>query len=291
MTSPYRSPALAVAALAALALGAGLLAPPPAAAQEPLRVGADYRLGPDDRVKVTVAEAPQLGVEGTVSAAGTLTVPVVGAVPATGLTAAELAAELERRLEADYLARATVTVEVLDVKARTVSVLGAVVRPGSYGFAGDWTVLEAIAAAGGLATDRGNTLRIVRHAENGLSDQITLPLAELVQGADPRLDLPLAPNDVIHVERATKVTILLVGELATKGAIELDSTSPVTLLTVIARAGGLTERASPRVTIKRRGADGKVVDIEAHYKRILSGRDPDVELQDGDIIVVQESFF
>lgn len=291
MTPPYRSPALAlVAACAALAAGAGLHAPP-AAAQEGLRVGSDYRLGPDDRVKVTVAEAPQLGVEGTVSPAGTLTVPVVGAVPATGLTAAELAAELERRLEADYLARATVTVEVLDVQARTVSVLGAVVRPGAYGFAGDWTVLEAIGAAGGLAPDRGNTVRIVRHAENGLSDQITLPLADLVGRADPRLDLPLAPNDVVHVERATKVTILLVGEIATKGAIELDSTSPVTLLTVIARAGGLTERASPRVTIKRRGADGKVVDIEAHYKRILSGRDPDVELQDGDIIVVQESFF
>jgi protein involved in polysaccharide export with SLBB domain len=281
---PYRSLALTVA----LCLGAAL----PAAAQAPARVEADYRLGASDRVAVTVAEAPQLGVpEGTIAADGTLTLPVVGAVPAAGRTAEELAAEIEQRLEADYLARATVAVEVLDVQARTVSVLGAVAKPGSYGFAGDWTVLEAIGAAGGLASEHGNTVRIVRHAENGLSDQITLPLADLVERADARLDVPLAPNDVIHVERLRKVTILLVGEVATRGAIELDGRTPVTLLGLIARAGGLTERASPRLTIKRRGADGLLTDIEAHYKRILSGRDPDVELVDGDMIVVAESFF
>jgi protein involved in polysaccharide export with SLBB domain len=281
---PYLSLALTVA----LCLGAS----PPAAAQAPVRVEADYRLGAADRVEVTVAEAPQLGLaEGTIAADGTLTLPVVGAVPAAGRTAEELAAEIEQRLEADYLARATVAVEVLDVQARTVSVLGAVAKPGSYGFAGDWTVLEAIGAAGGLAAEHGNSVRIVRHAENGLSDQITLPLADLVERADPRLDLPLAPNDVIHVERLQKVTILLVGEVATRGAIELDGRTPVTLLGVIARAGGLTERASPRLIVKRRGADGLLVDIEAHYKRILSGRDPDVDLVDGDMIVVQESFF
>lgn len=288
MTSlrPYASLTL----LAALVCAVPAVAPP-AAAQSPPQVASSYRLGAADRVRVTVAEAPQLGFTGALSPAGTITVPVVGEVPAAGLTAAELAAELERRLEADYLARATVTVEVLEVQARSVSVLGAVKSPGTYGFAGDWTLLEAIGAAGGLAADRGNTVRVVRRADNGLSDQIELPLADLVDRADARLNLPVLPNDVIHVERATKVTIYLLGEVASAGAMELPSTERTTLLTAIARAGGLTDRASPRITIKRHGPDGRITDFQVHYKRILSGRDPDVELAHGDIVLVEESFF
>jgi polysaccharide export outer membrane protein len=287
-TRPFAPLSLLAASLAACA---ALAAAPPAAAQAPPQVASSYRLGAADRVAVTVAEAPQLGFEGTLTAAGTIVVPVVGEVPAAGLTAAELAAELERRLEADYLARATVEVAVLEVQARTVSVLGAVKNPGSYGFAGDWTLLEAIGAAGGLAADRGNSVRVVRRADNGLSDQITLPLAGLIDRADARLNLPVAPNDVIHVERATKVTIYLLGEVGSVGAMEIPSTERMTLLTAIARAGGLTDRASPRITIKRRGADGRITDLHVHYKRILSGRDPDVELEDGDIVLVEESFF
>lgn len=276
---------------ASLAVCAALAAAPPAAAQAPPRVADSYRLGAADRVAVTVAEAPELGFEGTLTAIGTIVAPAVGAVPAAGLTADELATELERLLEIDTLERATVEVEVLEVLARTVSVLGAVQNPGSYGFAGDWTLLEAIGAAGGLATDRGNSVHVVRRADNGLSDQITLPLAELVDRADARLNLPVAPNDVIRVERATKVTIYLLGEVAAAGAMELPSTERMTLLTAIARAGGLTDRASPRITIKRRGADGRITDLRVHYKRILSGRDADVELENGDIVLVEESFF
>ena len=291
MTSPDLRPRRISILAALVAAASALAAALPAHAQTQPRVDASYRLGAADRVKVAVAEAAQLGFEGALSATGTLTVPVVGEVPAAGLTAAELAAELERRLEADYLARATVDVEVLAVNARTVSVLGAVARPGAYGFAGDWTLLEAIGAAGGFATDRGNTVRIVRHAENGLSDQVTLPLAELIERTDPRLDLPVYPNDVIHVAHATSVTVYLLGEIATVGAMKIPSTERVTLLTAIARAGGLTERASPRILIRRLGEDGRMTETRAHYKRILDGRDPDVELRDGDLIQVVESFF
>lgn len=276
---------------AGLAVCAALAAAPLAAAQAPPRVADSYRLGPADRVAVRVAEAPELGFEGSLSAIGTIVAPAVGEVPAAGLTADELATELERLLEIGTLERATVEVEVLEVLARTVSVLGAVKNPGSYGFAGDWTLLEAIGAAGGLAADRGNSVHVVRRADNGLSDQITLPLAELVDRADARLNVPVAPNDVIRVERATKVTIYLLGEVAKVGAMEIPSTERMTLLTAIARAGGLTDRASPRITIKRRGADGRITDLQVHYKRILSGRDADVELADGDIVLVEESFF
>ncbi|HEX2165223.1 MAG TPA: polysaccharide biosynthesis/export family protein, partial [Thermoanaerobaculia bacterium] len=178
MTSPRALRRLLALGAAACALSAA--AQPAAPADTP----AAYRLGPADRVQVKVAET-ELDLDARLSSGGTLAVPLLGDVPAAGLTAAELAAEIERRLEADYLARATVTVEVLEIQSKTVSVLGAVAKPGSYGVPGGWTLLQAIGAAGGLATDRGNTVRVVRHADNGLTDQITLSLDELVEQAAP----------------------------------------------------------------------------------------------------------
>ncbi len=268
-----------------------VLAAWPAAAQKTPQVGPGYRMGAEDLVKVDVVEAPSLATQARVSDAGTLEVPVLGAVQAAGLTPAELEAALEQRLEADYLEKATVRVQVLELRSQTVTVIGAVANPGSYGYPGGWTLLEAISAAGGLTAERGDEVRILRRASNGLSDQVSIPLDELISRTTPKVDLPVFADDVINVEKTHPVTIYLLGEAAKTGAIPFKSTDRVSLLTVIASVGGLSDRASPHLQIKRRGADGKLTEIEANYKRILEGRDPDVELRDGDIVVVKESFF
>jgi len=276
--------AVALVALAALAFAAA------AAAQAPI-ASADYRLGPRDRVKIEVFEVPELNAERRVADDGTVSLPVVGAVAAAGLTVSELAAALQRRLEADYVTRASVRVELTEVLSKTVTLLGAVNRPGTHGHPGDWTLLEAITAAGGLATDHGANVLVQRRAGNGLADQVSIPLADLIERADPRVNLPLFPDDLVNVERSRQVTVYLLGEVAAAGELKFASRDRVTLLTVIARAGGLTGRASPRISIKRHGEDGRMVEVEAHYNRILNGRDPDVELHDGDLVVVKESFF
>jgi polysaccharide export outer membrane protein len=269
---------------------AAVLACAPALAQGPV-ASADYRLGPKDRLKVEVFEVPELNAEARVADDGTVTLPVLGAVPAAGLTADELAASIEQRLEADYVNRATVSVELTEVLSKTVTVLGAVARPGTLGHPGRWTLLDAITAAGGLSAEHGDVIRVQRRAANGLTDQVTLPLEDLVQRLDPSLNLPVFPDDVINVERTRTVTIYLLGEVSATGAMQFKSTEPVTLLTVIARAGGLTDRASPKLRIKRRGDDGLMHEIEANYRHILDGEDPDLDLQDGDILLVKESFF
>lgn len=288
-----RRAAALLAATAAAVLGA-LAAPAPAAAQQrPLApvVSPDYRLGAQDRLRVEVFEVPELNTDARVAEDGSVTLPVIGAVPARGLTADELADAIESRLEATYVNRATVRVELTEVLSKTVTVLGAVARPGTLGHPGQWTLLEAITAAGGLAAEHGERVHVQRRAANGLTDQVSIPVDTLVGRMDPKVNLPVLPDDVINVERIRTVTIYLLGEVATAGALQFESSDPVTLLTVIARAGGLGERASPRLRIKRRGEDGLMQEIEAHYGRILDGKDPDLELRDGDLLVVKESFF
>ncbi len=97
------------------------------------------------------------------------------------------------------------------------------------------------------------------------------------------------PNDVINVQGAPEITVYVLGEVATKGAVTLKGSDAATLLTAVARAGGLTDRASKKVLIKRdRGAikGGDRSQLPAHPFRL----DPDIDLLDGDLIVAKESF-
>jgi protein involved in polysaccharide export with SLBB domain len=81
-----------------------------------------------------------------------------------------------------------------------------------------------------------------------------------------------------------------VGEVARNGALTFKSTDRITLLAAISQAGGLTERAASKILIKRnQGAAAQEIAVD--YKRIIGGKDPDVELREGDVIVVKESFF
>lgn len=263
---------------------------PPADAGVARSAAGDYRIGPKDLLKIQVYEVPELNVEQRVSDSGTISLPFIGEVRVAGYTQAQLVTELERQLEAEYVERATVTVALLELRSRPITILGAVSRPGDLGFSGQWSLLEAIAAAGGLVEGHGDAINVLRRSDNGLSDQVTVSARDLLERADPKVNIPLYSGDLINVERAVPATIYLLGEVAAPGALEFRGSEGISFLAAIARAGGLTDRASPRVRIKRRTATGSE-ELEVNYKRVLAGDDADPMLRDGDILVVKESFF
>lgn len=278
-------------------VGFGLGIPAPIRAQTTLPPGGDadsvphHRIGPRDLVRIEVFELPELDIERRVSAQGDLRLPVIGDFPVAGRTEAELAAELERVLETEYVERATVNVEVLEILSRSFTLLGAARQPGEYGLAGERTLLEVITAAGGLADNHGSSIHVLRRAGNGLSDQLTIDIEELLEQAKPTVNIPIQPNDIINVEKRETLLVYLLGEVASPGEQRFDTTERATLLYAIARAGGLGERASSKITIQRRDGSGEVEQIQANYKRIVAGKAPDVELQDGDVLIIKESFF
>lgn len=132
--------------LAALAACAG-----PGAGLPPLpeTTQTAYRLGPEDQVRVTVFNDPRLTGEFRISDAGTLALPLVGAVQAAGRTTAELERAIEREMRQKNLFRdPSVAVEV--VRYRPIFVLGMVERGGEYPYKPGMTVLSAVAVAGGF---------------------------------------------------------------------------------------------------------------------------------------------
>jgi polysaccharide export outer membrane protein len=264
------------------------LAPPAAWAQ-----GGDstYRVGPRDLLSFRVDEDEKLNGDRRVSEAGTVNLPLLGDVPVLGKTTGEITQIVKKLLEDKYMQRASVDVQVTEFRSRPISVIGAVKTPGNLNFSGHWTVLEAITAAGGLADGHGNVVYILRRAENGLSDQVTIDLDDLLVRGDQRLNIPIFANDLINVPVTVDVTVYCLGQVAKPGALVFKSSERITLLTAIAHAGGLTDRASHKILIKRAARIDGPQEITADFNRILAGKESDVDLRQGDVIVVKESFF
>lgn len=277
--------------LAMAVLGA-CLAAPVCAQDEGTAATAGYRVGPKDLLEIKVFEVPELNIERRIDADGTIELPLLGKVKMEGLTSTEAAARLKAHLEATYVQRASVTVLVREYRSKPITVLGAVRQPGPLAYTGNWTLLDALAAAGGVVDGTvGDRIYVLRRAQSGLNDQISISVEDLVLRADPDANIPIYPNDLINVPSRASVTIYCLGEFRSPGALSFTSTDRITVMTAIARAGGLSDRAAGTLTIKRRDRSGKDLEIKVNAKRVLAGKEPDVELQSGDVLVVKESFF
>ena len=281
--------AIFLLALASLASLAGIC--PLFAQVVPLGAGAGstYRLGPKDLISIKVLEVPELNVESRVSEKGTVNLPLIGEVPAEGLTESGFAEHLKTLLEKRYVNRATVSIEVREFRSRPITVIGAVKSPGNLAFSGRWTLIEALAAAGGLADAHGDFAYVLRRAENGLSDQVAIRVDELFVQGNPKANIPIFANDLINVPATIEVTVFCLGEVLSPGALKFKSTERITVLSVIARAGGLSDRASKKMSIKRRKGESLLEEQDVDYRKILSGKEPDVALEDGDVLVIKES--
>jgi polysaccharide export outer membrane protein len=254
-------------------------------------VPAEYPIGAKDLLEIRVLEIPELNVERRVTDGGTIALPLIGDFAVAGRTPAQARTDLETLLKAKYVNRANVSVIVREYASKPVTIVGAVVRAGPLNISGRWSLLQAISAAGGLTEAAGKKIYVLRKAENGLSDMLEVNTEELFRAANTIWNIPILPGDVVNVAPRRTIRVFCIGELKSPGAVEFTSDDRITLLSMFAKAGGPTDRASNKVRIRRRGPDGKDVEIVVDYKRVLSGKDPDPILEANDVIVVKESFF
>jgi polysaccharide export outer membrane protein len=251
----------------------------------------DYQLGPRDQVDVHVLEVPELNVERRVTDAGVIDLPLIGQFPVSGLTAQQAKERLQTLLQSKGVNAATVSITIKDYANKTVSVIGAVQRPGPLPISGHSDLLQAISAAGGLAPNAGRKIYVVRRAASGLSDTLEIKSDDLLRDA-AQWNISIFPSDIINVAPRVVVRIFCVGEVKNPGAIEMDADDRITLLTVIAKAGGLTDRASNGMRIKRKNEHtGKDEEIVVNYRLIVGGKQSDPVLRADDVVIVGSSFF
>lgn len=112
----------------------------------------EYRLGPGDRVAVTLRGVLQRSDETLVSAEGSLLVEPAGGVLVDGLSVEEAQAAVARALQRDYR-DVEVRIDLLEVRRFEVHVLGHVKAPGTYVVHAATRVSGAIEKAGGVLGD------------------------------------------------------------------------------------------------------------------------------------------
>jgi polysaccharide export outer membrane protein len=125
----------------------------------------EYRLDVGDKVKVSVYNEPTLTGEFWVNPDGTLSLPLIGTVPATGKSVGQIAADARTRFADGYLRDPKVSIEV--IVFRPFYILGEVAAPGQYPYANGLTAMNAIATAKGFTprADR-DVVRIRKQGES-----------------------------------------------------------------------------------------------------------------------------
>ncbi|MEL6827621.1 MAG: polysaccharide biosynthesis/export family protein [Pseudomonadota bacterium] len=142
----------------------------------------EYRLGPQDQIRVTVFGQPELSGEFVVGSNGKVSLPLIGDVDATGLTVSEFQRRAETLLLDGYLNDPKVSAEVMN--HRPYYILGEVNTPGQYQYANGLTVMNAIATAGGF-TYRGNTREVMIKSNDSLEERrVRLSPSLVIQPGD-----------------------------------------------------------------------------------------------------------
>jgi protein involved in polysaccharide export with SLBB domain len=125
-----------------------------------------YQLGPNDRLRIAVFGQPTLTGEYTLDGNGVLAFPLIGNIPASGMTTQQLQKTIAGKLEPDYLVNPSVSAEV--VTRRPFFIIGEVQKPGNYPYMPDMTALNAVAMAGGFTyRARKNDFYIKRLDKSG----------------------------------------------------------------------------------------------------------------------------
>lgn len=107
-----------------------------------------YKLGANDRVRIIVFGQPTLTSEYVLDGEGVLSFPLIGNIPANGMTTSQLQQAIAAKLSPDYLVNPNVTAEVMT--RRPFYVIGEVHKPGNYSYVTGMTALHAVAMAGGF---------------------------------------------------------------------------------------------------------------------------------------------
>ena len=244
-------------------------------------ISANYVIGPQDQISVTVVDESDLTGKFRVDGDGMFTYPYLGRVPAAGLTLTELQVRLTTQLQNGYVRNPQVRVEMDVYKSQSVFVMGKVRTPGKIQMTGtQMTLLEALALAGSPTADASNEIIIVHPLRPNATGVPPAP-GEKPEGEEVRvnrkdvelgragMEVVLRDGDVINVPEAQRFYIT--GQVRNPGTFVLDP--GMTVEQALALAGGLSERGSTRGLSAMRVINGKRTDVSLKLEDKVQAND------------------
>jgi polysaccharide export outer membrane protein len=153
-----------------------------AAAPASAEYDAAYRLDAGDRLRVVVYGQEGLTNTYAIDAGGSITMPLIGAVPARGRTPAGLAAEITAKLRNGFIREPSVAVEI--EAYRPFFILGEVAAPGQYPYVPNMSVESAVAIAGGFSPRALRDRVTLTHTDGAGSRRVVVPLGTAISPGD-----------------------------------------------------------------------------------------------------------
>jgi len=254
----------------------------------------EFALGPGDKLQVTVWGYPELSSEVVILPDGMVSYPLVGLIPAGGLTARDFAEKVRGALE-QHIESPRVHVTVSQMNSRRYSVLGEVNRAGVFPLWDDSTdVLEAIAQAGGMGNAAlPSEVRIVRHQPGKPEELIPINMNSLLDSSTPRERVILQPGDVVYVpSQVTRRKICVLGEVNAPGLYTM--TPHMTVIEALSVAGWVRPSGILKsVMVVRHDPKGgrQFFRIDAQRAVVKQDWAQHLMLQPGDIVYVPERMF
>lgn len=271
--------------------------PPPGSHSAP----ANTKIGPDDSITIVSLASDEISKTWRVSSTGDLNLPLIGKVHVASLTAEQLEAKLVEAMKR-YYKDPDATVYISDFQSQPIEIAGAVHRPGTYQLEGSRTLLAALMLSGGPDA-AGPTLIVSRPVQNGeiplagdsldpTGDRysVNLNVSDVLDPTTRAANLEMRPGDVIAVSGKQRL-VFIIGEVAKPGAVELVTQNSVSVMQVLAAAGGLTKIAAPgHSEILHQDQHGlyKLI-ASVDLKGMLTGKAEDRLLSAGDIVYVPSS--
>jgi polysaccharide export outer membrane protein len=155
----------------------------------------EFVLGASDQVKINVWKNPELSTDARVRPDGTITMPLIGDIPATGRTPSELQKEITQKLSSYVREGAVVSVAVSEVNSYRFTVGGNVEHGGIFTAKYYVTVSEAVAMAGGLNKFANPHKLVIVRNDGHIVRRIPIDFDRIASGEHPEENLPLIAGD------------------------------------------------------------------------------------------------
>lgn len=235
----------------------------------------DYRLGVGDVVRVSVYRDPDLSGEFPVSPDGSILMPLIGAVPAAGLSEGDLVAQL-RQLLGEYLVNPQLSVSVKSYQSQYVVVAQPGGRAQRVALRPGMTLRDVVSEAG-VPVSGSQQISLTREGDSGA------PM--ILNGDDLDAQGTLQPRDGDVLTIREPDYIYVSGEVRRPG--KYFYSDGLTLQQAITLAEGLTEWASKKEIRIQRRVDENTVDEVVNLKRVQDRKISDPELKPGDLIIIR----
>jgi polysaccharide biosynthesis/export protein len=264
-------------------------------------------IGTGDLVHIDVFDVPELSRDVRVSDTGDITLPLVpGRIPAVGMSVFQLQERLAQLLiDNGLVSHPQVSVFLKERNSQPVSVVGAVSHPLVYQVMRPTTLLEVLAAAGGITDDAGSEILISRAARSGVPaiqpasetnqppDQriISIRLQDLLESGDSKFNVAVYGGDVVSVPRAGIVYVLGAGIAQPGGYVMQSHGDQITVLKAVALAHGLTGYAKPNsaIIMRMNPATGQKDQIPVYIAKMVKRQAEDIAMKSNDVLYIPDS--